>query len=110
MHPRDLVDGTEPIRIVLFLGLLVKSCDKEVVIPISVLSLDRGIELTTQLDLGLDLVAELLLRDLLEAVAHDGNNHVQHGDLRDEGCSDEEDVAEACFWVIGVVTHGERSQ
>ena len=55
----------------------------------------------------------LVLRDLVERVAHDSDQHVQHRDLREESCHDEQDPDEEHELVVQIhlsVKIAERDQ
>ena len=57
-------------------------------------------QVTHEVKLGLDTVNVLVLHVVFKSVAHDGDQHVQHRDVRDQCCKHEVDVAESCLWSI----------
>ena len=71
---------------------------------------DGVIVVSHQLELGLGARDLTSLHDATKGVAHDGDQHVEHGKLRDERRHNEEDVAESSLWVVSVVVKVELSE
>ena len=62
-----------------------------------------------QIDLHLSLRFLLRLLDLFEGVAHDGNDHIQGGDLSEECSQDEQNVDKGLLLTLKVI-HNELAK
>ena len=84
-----LLDGAFPGLLAVLL-VLIRRHDKEEAILICIfLGVNVECELAHDLNLGLDHVKFLVLDDVLKCIAHDRDQHVKHGNLRDESSQHE---------------------
>ena len=78
--------------------------------PEAIIQLDHGCVVGHDVELGLQTESLLGLNDTPEGVAHKGNEHVEEGDLGEEGSREEEEVDQVSLWIIIKVVHGELSK
>ena len=98
----ELVGHTLPlIRVVIVLLSQLLNKQESFLLVLSILLGQNGSEVCKDAQLGLRGVDFSLLHYLGIGVAHDGDQHVQHGQHRQERCHQEEQVCKA---ILGVVT------
>ena len=106
-----LVDGTFPVFASIAL-VIVGFGHKQVDV---LLLCARGLlktcdQVTHELEFGLGGIDFLVLHDSLKSVAHDGDQHVKHGNLGDKRRRNEEEEAHKSLGLVGKVVHVKLSQ
>lgn len=76
----------------------------------TIVLVDNSGVVTHDRQLGLQAVVSLVLDNTTEGIAHDSDEHVQEGDLGEEGREREEQVDKTHLWMIIKAIHSELSQ
>ncbi len=106
-----LLDGSFPLVTIVIVGIIWHDQEQELLAILFVVALRHGgNQIRQKIQFRLDGVHVAIFNDTLKCVAHDGDKHVQHSQLREESCQNEENEAHGSLGFVCKVVHVEFTE
>ena len=108
----DVAEATLPHSSLISIAAVLRSHHKEEVLIIclfAIATVDQSCVVTHDSKLRLQTVLSLVLDNASESITHYSDEHVEEGELGDDSCRQEEDVAQGHLWMVIEAIHCELS-